>query len=206
MVAEGLHVKILVIEDNAAVREVIALMLVSSGHAVVTARCGRDALARLEAGETVDLVLTDLAMPEMSGWEVVQTVRSRWPTVRIGLITGAPLSLQEQREPVDVLITKPATLEQLGGVIARCDGPAPPAHVQARPRMIVLAGEPRRSDRWILLVRKGQDDVYEHLRRTFQTDTQVEVVMDRRQDSGRNPAWISDRLQTQEVAVIRKGS
>lgn len=197
--------KILVVEDNEAVREVVALMLMSGGHAVATATGGRDALARLEAGEAVDLVLTDLAMPEMSGWEVVQAVRSRWPTVRVGLITGAPLSLQEQREPVDVLITKPATLEQLRGVIARCDAPAPPAHGQARPRMIMLAGEPRRSNRWILLVRKGQDGVYEHLRHVFQTDTQVEVVMDRRQDSRRNPGWISDRLRTREVAVIRKG-
>lgn len=205
MVAKGLHVKILVIEDNAAVREVIALMLMSGGHAVATATGGRDALARLEAGETADLVLTDLAMPEMSGWEVVQAVRSRWPTVRVGLITGAPLSLQEQREPVDVLITKPATLDQLRGVIALCDGPAPPACGQARPRMIVLAGEPRRATRWVLLVRKGQDAVYEHLRHIFHTDTQVEVVMDRRKDPRRNPAWVSDRLRTQEVAVIRRG-
>ncbi len=196
--------KILVVEDNAAVREVIALMLVSDGHAVATVAGGQDALAWLDTAEAVDLVLTDLAMPEMSGWEVVQAARSRRPTVRVGLITGAPLFLQEHREPVDVLIRKPVTLEQLRKAIARCDGPAPAAGGQARPRLIVLGREPRRRDRWILLVRKGQAAVYEHLRHIFQTDTQVEVVMDRRQDSRRNPVEISDRLRSQDVAVIRK--
>ncbi len=207
MVAEEFLVKILVVEDNAAVREVIALMLVSDGHAVAAVTGGRDAVAWLETAEAVDLVLTDLAMPGMSGWEVVQAVRSRRPTVRVGLITGAPLSLQEQREPVDVLIRKPVTLEQLRNAVGRCDGPAPAADSQARqarPRLIVLGSEPRRRDRWILLVRKGQAAVYEHLRHIFRTDPQVEVVMDRRQDPRRNPVEITDRLRSQDVAVIRR--
>jgi CheY-like chemotaxis protein len=110
-------VKVLVIDDNTAVLEVVALMLTSDGHTVATAGGGRDALARLEAGETADLVLTDLEMPEMSGWQVVQAVRSRWPTVRVGLMTGALLSFEEQREPVDMLLPKPMTLEQLRGAV-----------------------------------------------------------------------------------------
>ena len=113
--------KILVIDDDPAVLEAVALMLTSGGHTVATAGGGRDALARLEAGETMDLVLTDLRMPEMSGWEVVRAVRSRWPTVRVGLMTGALLSLREQRDPVDVLLTKPMTLEQLLGAVADCE-------------------------------------------------------------------------------------
>ena len=113
--------KVLVIDDNTVVLEVIALMLASDGHTVATAGGGRDALARLETGEAMDLVLTDLKMPEMSGWEVVQAVRSRWPTVRVGLMTGTPLPLQERREPVDLLLTKPMTLEQLHGAVAYCE-------------------------------------------------------------------------------------
>ena len=176
--------KVLVIDDNTAVLEVIALMLASDGHSVATAGGGRDALARLEAGETADLVLSNLEMPEMSGWDVVQAVSSRWPTVRVGLMTGALLSLQEQREPVDVLLTKPMTLEQLCGAVAGC------------------AGSKRRIT---LVVPKGQAAVYEHLRHVFQADTQREVVMDRRRDLRRNPAWVTDRLRAGEVAVIRRG-
>jgi CheY-like chemotaxis protein len=104
---------ILLIDDDAAVLEVVALMLVSEGHAVTTAGSGRAGLATLEAGEPVDLVLTDLAMPDMSGWDVVRAVRRRWPNVRVGLVTGTPEHLAEQREDVDVLITKPVTLAEL---------------------------------------------------------------------------------------------
>jgi CheY-like chemotaxis protein len=105
--------KILLIDDDAAVLEVVALMLASQGHSVVTAGSGPEGLARLSAGEPVDLVLTDLAMPEMSGWDVVRAVRTAWPTIPVGLVTGTPDHLVEQREVVDVLITKPVTLDEL---------------------------------------------------------------------------------------------
>jgi CheY-like chemotaxis protein len=177
-------VKVLVIDDNTAVLEVIALMLASDGHTVATAAGGPDGLARLAAGETADLVLTDLGMPEMSGWDVVKAVSSRWPAVRVGLMTGTLLSPQDQQEPVDVLLTKPMTLEQLCGAVAGCAGSK---------RCVIL------------VVPKRQADVYEHLRHIFQADTQVEVVMDRRRDLCRNPAWVTDRLRAGEVAVIRRG-
>jgi len=106
-------VRILLIDDDAAVLEVIALMLCAEGHSVLTASNGRDGLIRLEAGEPIDLVLTDLAMPEMSGWEVVRIVRQRWPGIRVGLVTGTPDYLAEQREAVDLLVTKPVTLQDL---------------------------------------------------------------------------------------------
>jgi len=106
-------VRILLIDDDAAVLEVVALMLASQGHAVLAAGSGREGLARLERGEAVDLVLTDLAMPHMSGWDVVRAVKSSWPVTPVGLITGTPEHLAEQREVVDALIMKPVTLESL---------------------------------------------------------------------------------------------
>lgn len=105
--------KILLMDDDTAVLEVVALMLASQGHSVVTAHGGPEGLALLAAGEPVDLVLTDLAMPEVSGWDVVRAVRARWPTLPVGLVTGTPDHLGEQREPVDVLIAKPVTLDEL---------------------------------------------------------------------------------------------
>jgi len=121
-------VKILLIDDDASVLEVVALMLASEGHTVVTASGGREGLSRLETGEPVDLVLTDLAMPAMSGWEVVREVRERWPDLRVGLITGTPEHLAEQRERVDVLMIKPVTLVSLREGLAQLGastGPTP---------------------------------------------------------------------------------
>ncbi len=86
--------KILLIDDDAAVLEVVSLMLASEGHAVLAAGSGREGLARLESGEAVDLVLTDLAMPHMSGWDVVRAVKTSWPATPVGLITGTPEHLR----------------------------------------------------------------------------------------------------------------
>jgi two-component system, cell cycle sensor histidine kinase and response regulator CckA len=105
--------KILLIDDNRLVLQVLALMLESDGHTVVPAGNGREGLGRLNAGEAVDVVLTDVVMPDMSGWEVVRIVRSRWPSIRVGLITATSEHPSEQREPVDLLIRKPVTLENL---------------------------------------------------------------------------------------------
>ncbi len=111
--------KILVIDDNTAVLETVALLLVREGHTVSTAPDGRQGLARLEAGEAVDLVLTDLDMPNLSGTEVVREVRSRWPHVRVGLMTGRMNHLPSEQEPVDVLLRKPVSLYELREAINR---------------------------------------------------------------------------------------
>lgn len=110
--------KILLIDDEPTVLEVIALMLTFEGHTVLTATNGPQALARLERGESVDLVLTDLMMPELSGWEVVRAVRSHWPAIRVGVITATPKYRPDRREAVDVLLKKPVTLESLREAMA----------------------------------------------------------------------------------------
>lgn len=111
--------KILLIEDDIHVREVVTEMLVSLGHSVLATSGGREGLARLQAGDDVDLVLTDLKMPEISGWEVVKAVKTRWSHLPVGVITGTPEFLHEQREPVDLLITKPVTLKTLQEALSR---------------------------------------------------------------------------------------
>jgi CheY-like chemotaxis protein len=105
--------KILLIDDNEAALEVVALMLSSEGHTVLPASNGRDGLARLEAGDSVDLVLTDLHMPDMNGWDIVRAVRSRWPSVRVGIHSGSFDVLSEEHEPPDLLLTKPVCLDDL---------------------------------------------------------------------------------------------
>lgn len=80
------------------VRNALARMLRWLGHTVLPAPSGREGLARLETSDDVDLVLTDFQMPGMNGVDVAKTVRTRWPHVRVGLITGAPELLPEQRD------------------------------------------------------------------------------------------------------------
>jgi hypothetical protein len=58
--------------------------------------------------------------------------------------------------------------------------------------------------RWIILVERGQEELYEHLAEAFRRDRKVEVIMDRRKGARRNPARVADHLSSRGVAVIRR--
>jgi CheY-like chemotaxis protein len=86
--AEARRPRVLVIDDEPGVREVVHLLLESFGCDCQTAADGTSGLTHFDEGGW-DLVLTDLAMPEMSGWEVVEAIRQRAPTLPIVLMTGS---------------------------------------------------------------------------------------------------------------------
>lgn len=79
--------RILVIDDEAAVRSALADILGEHGYTVIQAGNGSEGLAFCEAG-AIDLVLTDISMPGMSGWDVAAACRTRVPTLPVGIITG----------------------------------------------------------------------------------------------------------------------
>ncbi|HET7427126.1 MAG TPA: response regulator, partial [Gemmatimonadales bacterium] len=80
---------VLVAEDEEGVRELLRKVLTEFGYTVLTARHGRDALL-LATGrsDTIDLLVTDVVMPEMSGRELVETLRDRQPDLRVLYISG----------------------------------------------------------------------------------------------------------------------
>lgn len=69
--------RILVVEDDAAIRETIKEMLELEGFRVNTAANGQDALQMLEEIRTPCLILLDLMMPVMNGWEFLEAIRGR---------------------------------------------------------------------------------------------------------------------------------
>ncbi len=79
--------RILVIEDEPEVRTVLAELLSEAGYVVVEAGDGPDGLGCFER-EPFDLVITDVSMPGLSGWDVAAGCRARAPQCRIGLVTG----------------------------------------------------------------------------------------------------------------------
>ena len=81
--------RVLVIEDNADLREYLRVALETQNYEVLTAAHGREALAYLN-GHRVDAVLTDLFMPEMDGIETVAAVRKQFPGVRVIAMSGRP--------------------------------------------------------------------------------------------------------------------
>jgi signal transduction histidine kinase/ActR/RegA family two-component response regulator len=79
--------RILVVDDETGVRDVLRDLLGGEGYTVLEAPDGRAGLA-LSQTEPVDLVLSDVSMPGMSGWEVAEAFHARFPHVPVGLITG----------------------------------------------------------------------------------------------------------------------
>jgi hypothetical protein len=63
---------------------------------------------------------------------------------------------------------------------------------------------PERARRWIILVARDQPDLYAHLKSAFTGDHKVEVVLDRRENDSRNPAWVNERLRSQGAVIIRR--
>ncbi len=80
---------VLVVEDEDSVRELVRQVLEDHGHAVLTARHGRDAMLIAERYERpIDLLVTDVVMPEMGGGELVERLVARRPTLKVLYISG----------------------------------------------------------------------------------------------------------------------
>lgn len=112
--------KILVIDDEEGVRDVLGRILENEGHRVVLAGASREGLEKFEQdnGELTltgmqdkfNLVLTDLGMPEMSGRELARKIKKIDPDVSVGLITGWAVAATKEKmkkEGVDFILLKP---------------------------------------------------------------------------------------------------
>ena len=80
--------KILVVDDEESIRRMVSLVLRKHGHAVLVAADGRQALETL-AHDQIDLLVSDVAMPVMTGPELVTAVRRLCPGVSILLMSGS---------------------------------------------------------------------------------------------------------------------
>lgn len=80
--------KVLLVDNNAAVRDVLGLLLQRSGYEVRNAVDGFDALLQLKV-EVPDVLISDLEMPRMSGFELLSVVRRRFPQISVIAMSGA---------------------------------------------------------------------------------------------------------------------
>jgi PAS domain S-box-containing protein len=114
---------ILLVEDNAPAREATSALLEMMGYRVLTAVDGREGLALFRKHQdSIQLVLSDLVMPEMGGLELSQHIHSHDPNLAILLMTGYPLEREKsqlgQEDHVEWL-SKPFTVKQLTHAVRR---------------------------------------------------------------------------------------
>ncbi len=81
------HVKILVADDEAMMRNLILKILESEGYQVTVVSSGNEALEKLKA-EKYDLLLTDVKMPGMTGFDLLKQVKAEWPEMSVIIMTG----------------------------------------------------------------------------------------------------------------------
>jgi CheY-like chemotaxis protein len=111
------HARILVVEDDAALRAALAELLVEEGYDVSCAENGADALAKLGGGLIPSLILLDLAMPVMDGWTFRRAQRSdprlaHVPTVVLTASHGSDRADIAALD-VDAFLSKPFDPERL---------------------------------------------------------------------------------------------
>ena len=90
-------------------------------HDVQTVDSGRAALEKV-ANEQFDVVFTDLAMPEMDGWETARAIRQLKPNLPVVLVTGYGATAQApsgEQDLVDAIIGKPFAFDQVTGVLSK---------------------------------------------------------------------------------------
>lgn len=118
---------IMVVEDHEFAREAVAALLASMGYEVIEAANGRDALAMLAKDVRPDLILLDLMMPVMDGWEFMKRQRLDWKlcTIPTIVVTGIPSHDPRCMEmPLVRFLPKPYTAEQLLAAISAECAPA----------------------------------------------------------------------------------
>jgi signal transduction histidine kinase len=118
-VAGDYYGTILVVEDQQDVRETTVENLSALGYSAVPAASGKDALALIEGGKSFDLVLTDFAMPAMSGLEFARAVQGKTADLPVIIVTG--YAGVDSISPPDefIILRKPYKLDQLATAIER---------------------------------------------------------------------------------------
>jgi GAF domain-containing protein/ActR/RegA family two-component response regulator len=119
----------LVVDDEPSVRTVLVDVLTAAGHQVAEAGDGVEAIDRIRA-ERFDLVLTDLAMPRVSGWQVARAAKHATPGLPVFLVTGfgVELSMEERRaNGVDAVLVKPLQIQEMLDAVAEVARTRPPA-------------------------------------------------------------------------------
>ncbi len=117
---EQKYLSILLVDDDVNLLEVVSDMINLLGHEVMKAEGGREALKILE-NNSFDLVITDLGMPEVGGWDIARFCREHYPKMPILLISGwgAQLDAAEALQKVDSILPKPFQIEELAESIKK---------------------------------------------------------------------------------------
>ncbi|HEY3564372.1 MAG TPA: response regulator [Casimicrobiaceae bacterium] len=110
---------ILLVEDDNDALTALQAVLELSNYNVIAAGCVRDALDLLDQHSEIELVISDIRMPDVDGLDLIRVLRHRFPTLPTILISGMPITDDDvvPREATQIL-TKPVAVDDLQRAIA----------------------------------------------------------------------------------------
>ena len=116
--------RVLLVDDDPRLLVVLSDMIRAGGHQVTTAANGAEALSLFDPDQH-DVVITDLGMPKVNGWQVAEHVKTLAPATRVFLLTGwgEGVTATEASKHVDQVLAKPISADALLGQLAA--GPPP---------------------------------------------------------------------------------
>jgi DNA-binding NtrC family response regulator len=112
---ENEKLRILVVDDDENIREILNDTLSMAGHHIILSCNGEEAL-KFFYDQEFDLVITDLGMPGISGWEVNRRIKKTHPEKPVVIISGWGAQLTEEEikaSKVDLVLSKPFNLDQI---------------------------------------------------------------------------------------------
>jgi len=113
------HGRILIIEDDSDIRDVLKLQLEQGGHQVIEAKDGEEGIDLMKKGSNllqVGLIITDIRMPKVNGVEAIDYIKANAPSIPILVITGYPeteLAVSLLQKGVKDYLVKPVEKEVL---------------------------------------------------------------------------------------------
>jgi DNA-binding response OmpR family regulator len=116
--------RILYVEDNEDTADAVKIILENQGYQLEIASCGKDALTK--AKEHFDLILLDIMLPDMSGWDIFEKLKKK-DHVKFAFLSAIPISNERMQElkkaGVADYITKPFEKEDLIKRVKKIIGP-----------------------------------------------------------------------------------
>lgn len=113
--------KVLVVDDEEVIRDVCAQILAAEGYSVTTATSGKEAL-RAVSENSLDVIVTDIMMPDMSGLELLEVIKSTNLDVCTVVITGLgtfDMATQSDRLGAREFVVKPFTPDELSEAVRK---------------------------------------------------------------------------------------
>jgi CheY-like chemotaxis protein len=111
------HPRVLVVDDDESMRMTLEAILRRDGHQIVVAAGGEEALARMRGGPPPDLVLLDLLMPGMGGWDVIEAMGQSPGLAEVPVVVLTAFGEGEDLPPGRPVLHKPVDGDVLRGLV-----------------------------------------------------------------------------------------